>query len=211
MCVSLDQNVWRITLLSLYTDSIRLDWGSASGLSRKGCTRDLLSSFSGLLQSPRFTYNQSIIYMKIWYGTNVMLWSFKFCSLNWTQLLSCSGERDTLLTQTMFICDRYRTGCRMLASNIFLCCKDEMDSMEYEEAEGTTDWSTDHWKSRTIIYNLKTPGIIFPTCKNYRDTFAQWRLCACRRPRRVAVWILKWSWKKSHWLERTWNSWYNCI
>ena len=24
-------------------------------------------------------------------------------------------------------CDRYRTGCRMLGSNIFLCCKDEMD------------------------------------------------------------------------------------
>ena len=93
----------------------------------------------------------------------------------------------------MFICVRYRTGCRMLGSNIFLCCPDEMDSMEYEEAEGTADWSTDHWKSRTTTKTK--PGIIFPTCKNYRDTFAQWRLCACRRPRRVAVWILRWSWK----------------
>ena len=47
--------------------------------SRKGCTRDLLTSFLGLLQSPTFTINHSD--MK-WYIMIPMLWSFQFCSLN---------------------------------------------------------------------------------------------------------------------------------
>ncbi len=47
--------------------------------SRKGCTRDLLTSFLGLLQSPTFTINH--LDMK-WYIMIPMLWSFQFCSLN---------------------------------------------------------------------------------------------------------------------------------